>query len=458
VSEANTKWVRGLPCGLIPFIIMGNMNKPHEHFVVQGVAGKKKLKGEVRISGAKNAALKMLAATVLFKDAVLLRNAPDIEDIGRMADLLSDIGVAVSSKNKSTLLCTPGTLKTKLSPEISKRLRASIVLTGPLLARMGKISFPHPGGCVIGERPIDLFIESFEKMGARVKHADGAYQITAPAGKLRGAELFFRTQSVTGTETFMMAGVLAKGKTIIRNAAMEPEIKHLADYLVACGAHIRGAGTPTIEIHGGALLRARGRAYTTPADRIEAGSFLVLGALAAESLNITHCDPMQLESLIEVLTLAGVPIRTTKNSIHIYRNTKPNSSFKNVEMIKTHEYPGFPTDLQAPMTVFLTQASGECLMFETIFEGRLNYVEELIRMGADIKIMDPHRVIVEGPHTLRARELESPDLRAGLAFVIAAIVARGKSVIHNVYNIDRGYECVEEKLQGIGVAIKRVED
>jgi len=182
----------------------------------------------------------------------------------------------------------------------------------------------------------------------------------------------------------------------------------------------------------------------------------ILGALCAKSLHITHCDPKEVEALLEVMELAGVPFSVKKNEIHIRANNKKNSTFHNIEMIKTHEYPGFPTDLQAPMTVFLTQAQGECLMFETIFEGRLNYVEELVRMGANIKIMDPHRVIVKGPTTLHGRELESPDLRAGLAFVVAAVVAKGRSIIHNVYNIDRGYENIEERLRQIGVDINRI--
>jgi len=342
-----------------------------------------------------------------------------------------------------------------MCPDISKRLRASIVLTGPVLTRTGKVVFPYPGGCEIGLRPIDLFLEGFQKMGARGIEKEEQYTLKAPKGGLVGADLFLRKQSVCATETFMMAAVLARGKTTIRNAAMEPEIKHLADFLNSCGAKIEGAGTTTIIISGTKLLSAKNKTYNTVPDRIEAGSFLILGALCAKKLTITHCEPEHLESLIEFLTQAGVKIKTDKNSMTVQGGNQPNSKFQSID-ITTHEYPGFPTDLQAPMTVFLTQATGEAIVFETIFENRLGYTESLMRMGAKIKMMDSHRIIVKGPAKLRGREMMSPDLRAGLAYIIAATVAKGKSIIHNVYNIDRGYENIEERFRQIGVDINRI--
>ena len=430
-----------------------------EFFVINGLANKKTLKGSVRINGAKNAVLKALASTILFRDDITLKNVPDIEDVGRMIDLLSSLGCNISKKKTGVFVCKYcKKISHILNPEISSKLRASIVVAGPLLARLGKVSFPHPGGCVIGERPIDLFIDGFKKMGAKVQLKRSMYTLTAQNGKLKGADIFFRTQSVTGTETFMMAGVLAEGKTIIKNAALEPEIKHLADFLNLCGAKIKGAGTSTIEITGGKLLTSGNNKYTTPPDRIEAGSFIILGALAASDIKITNCDTSGLESLLEILKASGLSFKTTKSTLHIFNNKKDNSNFKNIDRIKTHEYPGFPTDLQAPMVIFLTQASGECLMFETIFEGRLNYTEELVRMGADIKEMDPHRIIVSGHKSLRGKELASPDLRAGLAYVIAAIIADGRSIIHNIYNIDRGYQHIEKRLRDLGVDIKRVSE
>jgi len=426
-----------------------------EQFSINGLGDKKILSGSIRVNGAKNAALKAMASALLFKDAVLLKNVPNIEDVHRMQDLLEHMGIS-ASRNKNSLRIDVSKMKTSMMcPDISKRLRASIVLTGPVLTRTGKVVFPYPGGCEIGLRPIDLFLEGFQKMGARGIEKEEQYTLKAPKGGLVGADLFLRKQSVCATETFMMAAVLARGKTTIRNAAMEPEIKHLADFLNSCGAKIEGAGTTTVIINGTKLLSAKNKTYNTVPDRIEAGSFLILGALCAKKLTITHCEPEHLESLIEFLTQAGVKIKTDKNSMTVQGGNQPNSKFQSID-ITTHEYPGFPTDLQAPMTVFLTQATGEAIVFETIFENRLGYTESLMRMGAKIKMMDSHRIIVKGPAKLRGREMMSPDLRAGLAYIIAATVAKGKSIIHNVYNIDRGYENIEERFRQIGVDINRI--
>ncbi|MFZ2831886.1 MAG: UDP-N-acetylglucosamine 1-carboxyvinyltransferase [Minisyncoccia bacterium] len=420
-------------------------------FVIKGLGGARNLRGTVKVTGAKNAALKAIAGTVLFGDHLTLTNIPEINDTLRMFDLLKDMGADVAHiKKGSYRVLVPKSFATELSPGIAKRMRASIVLTGPVLARFGKVSFPHPGGCVIGARPLDLFVSGFEKMGATVSIKEDSYLVEAKNG-LTGAEFFLKNQSVTVTETFMMAGVLAKGTTVIKNAAMEPEIADLAEFLNTCGAKISGAGTPTITIKGGKLLSGKGHPYKTMPDRIEAGSFLILGALGARELRITNCNPLHLESPIDILRSAGVDIETTKNEIIV----RAPAHLKAVD-IKTHEYPGFPTDLQAPMTVLLTQAEGESTVFETIFEGRLNYTESLSAMGASITMMDPHRALVRGKGDLRGRKLQSPDLRAGLAFVIAAIVAKGESVIHNVdTTIDRGYEDVEHRLRAIGVDIER---
>lgn len=435
----------------------------NDRFLIRGLGGKRKLSGTIAVSGAKNAALKAMASSILFKDRLMVRNVPDIEDVKRMSDLLTELGCKVERINRATYSFQCGNpTKTDLSSDISKRMRSSIVLSGPLLGRFGEVSFPHPGGCVIGVRPIDFFIDGFKKMGARVLVRGPAnkkqYVIKAPSGTLRGATIFLKTPSVTGTETFMMAAVLARGVTVIQNAALEPEIKDLADFLTVCGARITGAGTSTITVRGNGLLSAKGKAYVTMPDRIEAGSFLILGALSAKKLKVTKCNPDHITALIDALASAGVPLKIGKDSVTVSSpNTRGGASF-NIINIKTHEYPGFPTDLQAPMVVFLTQARGEAMVFETIFEGRLNYAESLSEMGADITPMDPHRVLVKGPTQLRGRKLESPDLRAGLAFIIAAIVARGNSTIHNVYNIDRGYEHIEGRLRQIGVDIERISE
>lgn len=431
-----------------------------DKFLIRGLGGKKKLSGSISVSGAKNAALKVMASSILFREGITMRNVPDIEDVKRMSDLLIALGCNVVNKRKGEFNIRCGNnVHANLANDISKRMRSSIVLSGPLLARFGEVSFPHPGGCVIGERPIDFFIDGFQKMGAKVRiKTDGGkkiYVLKSPRGRLRGAKIFLKNPSVTATETFMMAGVLAHGMTVIQNAALEPEIEDLAQFLVRSGAKITGMGTPTITVRGGGLLSSRGKAYVTMPDRIETGSFLILGALCARDLLVTNCNPEHVTALINILESSGASFKVGKTSIAIL-NGKQNKKQFITANIKTHEYPGFPTDLQAPMMIFLTQAKGEATVFETIFEGRLNYTESLTSMGADITPMDPHRVLVKGPTSLRGRRLQSPDLRAGLAFIIAAAVARGSSVIYNVYNIDRGYERIDERLRLIGVDIKRI--
>lgn len=429
-----------------------------DQFLVEGLAGKKTLKGKIAVAGAKNAILPAMAASLLFEEGLEITNVPDIEDVERMSELLCDIGAGVSKKqNKHIYIDVKKAEKTTLDAHASKQLRASIILSGPMLARFGKVSFSHPGGCVIGPRPIDIFLESFEKMGGTVMEEGEKYSITTKSGKLVGADIFFKFVSVTATETIMMAATLAEGATILRNAAMEPEIKDIADFLNSCGADIKGAGTPTIEINGGSLLSSKNIAYKTMSDRIETGSFLVLAALSGDKIEITNCNPEHISILIEILKVSGVPIEVKKDSIIVTSGKIKNEKLKGMN-IRTHEYPGFATDMQAPMTVYLTQVSGESLVFETIFEGRLNYSEDLVKMGADITMWDTHRIMIKGPTELKGRELEGPDLRAGLAYVIAAIVAKGSSVINNVYYIDRGYEHIEDRLSSLGVSIKRIKE
>lgn len=433
----------------------------HEAFLINGLAGEKKLEGEIKINGAKNAVLQAFAFSLLFKDEVSLSNVPKIEDTDRMSELLAGLSATVEQTGETSFVVrTKETLNTEFPYEISRRLRASIVLTGPMLAREGEVRFPHPGGCVIGNRPIDVFLESFTAMGATITEDGKYYVITAPIGKnearkLRGTTLFLRVPSVTATQTLMMAGVLAEGTTVIKNSALEPETVDLANFLNTCGARIEGAGTTTITVHGGELLSGNGKVFQTPPDRIEAGSFAILGALSARDLHIKNCAPEQMDALLYALRGAGVPLEIGPDSLRIHGNSKPNSAFTAFD-IKTKEYPGFPTDLQAPAVVFLTQASGESLVFETIFEGRLNYTEGLVRMGAEIKTWDTHRATIKGPTPLRGRHLEGPDIRAGLAYIIASIVAQGESTVHNAYYVDRGYEAIENRLQSIGVDISRI--
>src|SRR3989344_563870 len=368
------------------------------------VKGGKFLEGEIEIGGSKNAALPAMAASLLFKNNPEFRNLPKIEDIFRMGELLK--------KLRETK---------EIDFEVAKKIRASILLVGPALARFGKITFPHPGGCVIGARPIDAFLDGWKAMGAVVKEIppDSSksinsipfYELSAPSG-LKGRDYTFRVPSVTGTEGLMMTAVLASGSTILRNAAMEPEIAHLAYFLNKNGADIKGAGTHTINIEGsgGVLLESK-YPFSAPPDRIEAGSFFIF--------------------------------------------VKRSPALKAVS-IKTKEYPGFATDLQAPFCVLATQARGTSMIHETIFEGRLSYIEYLNKMGAKITLCDPYRAIVNGPTPLRAWTLERPDIRAGLAFILAALLAEGESKIGNIYQIDRGYEAIDERLRSIGADIKRM--
>lgn len=423
-------------------------------FVVRGLGGKRSLSGIIKVNGSKNAVLPLLAASLVCKGSFTISNVPLIEDVFRMNELLSDLGVAVTTEKKRVYSYDSKNVRTtELDHEISKRFRASVILTGPLLGRFGKVSFPHPGGCVIGERPIDIFLYGYKKLGAEVSETGDEFLLTAPRGGLIGASIFLPLPSVTATEAFVLAALQAKGITTIKNAAVEPEVTSLVEFLISAGASIKGAGTSTLEIHGKKGLLNPRNIYKTIPDRLEAGGFLVLAALAAKDVTITNCEPEHLEIIIETLRRAGVPIEVGKSTLRI--RSEGQLSFIG-SGFKTHEYPGFPTDMQAPMTVFLTQAKGENLIFETIFEGRLAYTQDLVRMGADITMWDPHRVMVKGPRKLKGKVLDGPDIRAGLAFVIAAAVAKGQSVINNIYYIDRGYERVEERLKAIGLDISRV--
>ena len=442
--------------------------------IIEGLAGKKSLKGKVQINGAKNAVLKAMAASVLFADELVIANAPDTEDVKKLAHLLHLAGAEVSmdAAKKEIRINASTIVSTDLDHETTKAMRGSVMLTGPLLARFGKVSFNVPGGCVIGARLIDLYIDAYKKLGAKVVVSGDHYTIDVGQEKnLVGAEIFFALQTVGGTETLMMASVLAKGTTVLKNCAMEPEIVSLAEFLVQCGAKISGIGSPTMTIVGVGLLNADGKKYHTIPDRIEAGSFLLLGALCADDLLIERCNPLHLESVTSALQNAGVLLVIGKDSIYITANAKTKWANVSSFSVRTHEYPGFPTDLQPQMVAFLAHTAGEGIMFETIYEGRFKYVQDLIRMGADITEMNPREVLVRGfggeDATQKNGEtkmllalgkdepLQAHDIRAGFAVVMAALVAKGTSVIQNAYYIDRGYEKLEERLAALGATIRR---
>ncbi|MBI2097471.1 MAG: UDP-N-acetylglucosamine 1-carboxyvinyltransferase [Candidatus Vogelbacteria bacterium] len=418
--------------------------------IIEGQAGRRVINGSIRVNGSKNDAVQAIAAAFLFKNGLTLANLPQIDDVQKMLWLAKDLGAEVKISGRTAFIRPPRMSRATLDTEIAEKIRASILLTGPLLARYGSVTFPHPGGCVIGERPIDFFLAGFRQMGASVRHRRGSYEVNAPGRGLRGAAIFFKNQSVTATETFLMAAVLARGLTVLRNCALEPEIENLGRFLRHAGAKISGLGTPTIIVNGRGLLVVH-RPYQVLPDRIEAGSFAILGALLAKRLEITGCEPSHLQALLNLLEEIGLRIKTGKNKITVLatgRKLKPVN-------LKTHEYPGFPTDLQAPLAVLLTQAAGASVILETIFESRLNYAKTLISMGAKIEILNPHRLAIVGPTTLTGRKVTSPDLRAGLAYLVAGLVAKGRTVVHNVHYIDRGYERIDERLRALGLALKR---
>jgi len=417
-----------------------------EKFVINGG---KQLNGEISVAGAKNLALKIFPATILSDQPCLINNVPEIEDLHRLIELMEDSGAIISQKEKGQyLISTKDLNKTELKPNLVKQLRSSIMLAGPMLAKFGKITLTHPGGCVIGKRPIDLFIEGFKKMGAEMIENGDSY--TLKTSKLKGAIILLPRISVTVTENLMMAATLAEGQTIIKNAALEPEIKFLADYLNKNGAKIKGAGTSVITIDGVEKLSAS--EVDIMPDRLETGTFTILGLITNSQITIKDCNPEHIENLLYTLEKAGAKLEIGKN----YIKTLP-SQLKGTNII-THEYPGFPTDLQAPFSVLMTQANGSSLIHETIFEGRMFYTDILNQMGANIIMCDPHRVVINGPTQLYGRKVVSPDLRAGISLVLAALVAQGTTSIENVYQINRGYENIVKRLQNLGADIKQINE
>lgn len=417
------------------------------------IVGRKPLEGEITISGSKNAALKVFPLALLSREPIRISNVPEIEDVLRAQELLTALGGETKKIKEGVFELRPPAgrpIDPELPADLVNKFRASVMFVGPLLVKLGKVSFPHPGGCVIGAgtRPIDLFLDAFQKMGVRVKIKNNYYQLTAK--KIKGANIFFLKVSVTATESLMMTACFAEGETILKNCAMEPEIVALAEYLNRCGAKIKGAGTPTIKIKG--IKKLKGGEYKIIPDRIEAGTFAMLAAASnSGEILIKNCRPGHLEALWMLFDKIGVNYILTNNSVRILPAKKLLSCD-----VATHEYPGFATDLQSPYTVLMTQTHGSSLIHETIYDRRLLFTDVLTQMGANIIMADPHRVVVYGPTKLYGRKLVSPDLRAGAALVMAALIAYGKTEIDNIYQIDRGYENLDERLRKIGADIKRV--
>jgi len=414
------------------------------------IRGGDPLLGTVRVSGAKNAALPCMAAALLTDQPVILENIPQVRDIQTTRNLLAAMGADVElgygrAQHRTTLHCA-NLASPEASYELVKTMRASTLVLGPLVARCGRARVSLPGGCAIGARPIDLHIKGLEQLGAKITQDHG--YVEATAARLKGAEIVFDKITVTGTEDLLMAATLAEGETLLQNCAREPEVADLADLLNKMGAKIEGAGTPTIRVKG--VSKLRGAKHRIIPDRIEAGTFLVAGAMTGGDLNVAGCDPSHLGAILAKLHEVGVKTKASTDSVRVMGD----NPFTAADM-STEEYPGFPTDCQAQFMALATQAEGTSIVTENIFENRFMHALELVRMGANIRI-EGRRAIVRGKTPLSAAAVLASDLRASASLVLAALVADGETIIDRVYHIDRGYEHIEEKLKGVGAQIRRI--
>lgn len=416
------------------------------------IRGGNPLLGTIRISGAKNAALPAMAAALLTDEPVILENIPQVRDIETERRLLAAMGAEVElgygRAQHRTTICAAGLIQNpEASYELVKTMRASSLVLGPLVARVGFARVSIPGGCAIGARPIDLHIKGLEKLGAKIVQEHGYIQ--ANATKLKGARYSFDKITVTGTEDILMAAVLAEGETVLQNCAREPEVVDLAELLTKMGAHIEGAGTSTIKVTG--VEKLHGARHRIIPDRIEAATFILAGALTGGDLMLTDCDPSHLTSLLNKLEEVGVKVKVGEDCVRVMGDAAPLVGAD----ITTEEYPGFPTDVQAQYMALMTQASGTSIITENIFENRFMHAQELCRMGANIKI-EGRRAVVRGRTQLSGAAVQASDLRASASLVLAALVAQDETIIDRVYHIDRGYERIEEKLRGVGAQVKRI--
>lgn len=417
-----------------------------DKLIIQGGAP---LSGDVRISGAKNSALPILAATLLADEPVTICNLPHLNDITTMLELLRRLGVDLVIDEKLSVEVDTSTISSYCAPyDLVKTMRASILVLGPLVAHYGFAEVSLPGGCAIGSRPVNLHIQGLQAMGAEVI-VEGGYIRARSNGRLKGARVFFDVVTVTGTENIMMAAALADGQTIIENAAREPEVVDLANCLIAMGAVIRGQGTDTITIDG--VEKLHSCRYSVLPDRIETGTYLVAAAASRGRVRVKNTCPDVLEAVLQKLTEAGAKITTGEDWIELdMEGRRP----KAVNLV-TAPYPAFPTDMQAQFAALNAVATGVGRIKETVFENRFMHIQEMVRMGANITI-DGNTAVIEGVERLQGAPVMATDLRASASLVIAALVADGETMIERIYHIDRGYECIEEKLQLLGARIKRV--
>jgi UDP-N-acetylglucosamine 1-carboxyvinyltransferase len=410
------------------------------------VTGGRRLQGTVRIGGAKNAALPALTASLLVGDRLELTNVPDVRDVRTMLRVLEQLGATVDTTDGVTALHFASLASFEAPYDLVKTMRASVMVLGPLVARHGRARVSLPGGCAIGERPINLHLDGLARMGADVRLEHG--YVEAEAKRLKGTTLTFPIKTVTGTENLMMAATLAEGTTVLHNAALEPEVIFVADLLNAMGASIHGAGTDEIVIEGREALH--GTRLAVIPDRIEAGTYLAAAAMAGDGIALEGVCPDHMTAVLEQFRLVNVPIETGETSLHV----------GTVQDLRSHDlttapHPGFPTDMQAQYMALATQARGTALIAETVFERRFMHVGELRRMGADIRI-DGHTAVVVGPTPLTAAQVMATDLRASASLVLAGLVADGVTVVDRVYHLDRGYEPMEDKLVGLGASVERI--
>ncbi|EAI4883381.1 UDP-N-acetylglucosamine 1-carboxyvinyltransferase [Campylobacter jejuni] len=413
------------------------------------IEGTNHLSGNVTISGAKNAALPLIVSSILAKNEVKINNVPNVADIKTLISLLENLGAKVNFQNNSALLNTNTLNQTIAKYDIVRKMRASILTLGPLLARFGHCEVSLPGGCAIGQRPIDLHLLALEKMGANIQIKQG---YVVASGKLKGNEILFDKITVTGSENIIMAAALAKGKTKLLNVAKEPEVVQLCEVLKDAGLEIKGIGTDELEIYGsdGELLEFK--EFSVIPDRIEAGTYLCAGAITNSKITLDKVNATHLSAVLAKLHQMGFETLITEDSITLL----PAKEIKPVE-IMTSEYPGFPTDMQAQFMALALKANGTSIIDERLFENRFMHVSELLRMGADIKL-NGHIATIVGGKELNAADVMATDLRASSALILAALAAKGTSKVHRIYHLDRGYENLEEKFKGLGVKITRLEE
>ena len=413
------------------------------------INGGRRLEGSLRASGAKNAALPILAATLLTGETVTVANAPHLNDVTTMAKLLGRLGADVAVGEKPEVAVTAAELRSLKAPyELVKTMRASFLVMGPLLARFGEAEVSLPGGCAIGARPVDQHLKGFAALGADIHVADGYVQARAPQG-LKGARISLDMATVGGTENLMMAAALADGETIISGAAREPEIVDLGNCLNAMGARISGHGTATLRIAGVPALH--GARHAVMADRVEAGTYLIAAAATQGHVRLRDIDPRALDAVLERLQAAGAQIEAGEGWIELNMPRRPRA----VD-IETRPYPGFPTDMQAQFMAMNAVAEGSCRITETIFENRFMHAQEINRLGADIRLLGPSQALVNGVESLKAARVMATDLRASFSLVVAGLVAEGQTLIDRIYHIDRGYEMIEEKLSALGADVQRI--